>query len=105
MMNSIWRKMMYIEQTFGKQKMIHNETEYIEAVENAESTQELNALRESGVNIRSKKGLKLWQEKYWDFKKCPECAKRKYKIEPIPDSIGDIYKELKKRNLQAQKKV
>ncbi len=47
-------------------------------IEDANSLNALNALRMELVKTKSDVLLKMWQEKYWEFRRCPDCAKRKY---------------------------
>lgn len=48
-------------------------------IEDANSLNALNALRIELVKTKSDVLLKMWQEKYWEFRRCPECAERKYR--------------------------
>ena len=47
----------------------------ISDIENATSLKELNAMRIDIVQAKDKDILKVWQNKFWSYKKCPECGK------------------------------
>ena len=63
---------------YPNQKEFNNICDYGDAIRNAKSLKELNCLRNAGVKFRDVPLLKLWQERYWAFKKCSGCAKTKY---------------------------
>jgi len=44
-------------------------------IEDATSLKELNDMRMDVVQARDKDVLKAWQDKFWAYKKCPECGR------------------------------
>ena len=44
-------------------------------IEDATSLKELNDMRMDIVQAKDGEVLKAWQDKFWAYKKCPECGK------------------------------
>ncbi len=63
---------------YPNQKELASIEECEKAVKGAKSVRALNQLRASVVTFMNPGLLKLFQERYWAFKKCPDCAKAKY---------------------------
>ena len=63
---------------YPNQKEFDNKSDYESAIKTAKSIKALNQLRMAGVKFRDQELLKLWQDRFWAFKKCPNCAKVTY---------------------------